>query len=223
MAGSHVLVHLRHCPVDRNVAVLTVHVVVAGTRVIAHPDAVGLHRVRLLLAHLLSADTPAALGSVEHMAPGPRPVPARPRGIATPDTTVSHCKVSPLLPGRNWERGKVPARAHTSENCPPPPSLLCIRRGTVHRPVHQKKMATGQHRRLGRISPRTQRPSRVAESEATFHSFSAACHWHPRREQVPLCPAPRLVPGEPHMSARSPDCECFSAPAPHLAPALSLI
>ncbi len=46
------LVHLRHSAIDRDVAVFPVHVVVASTRVVAHPDAVVGHCLRLLLIDL---------------------------------------------------------------------------------------------------------------------------------------------------------------------------
>jgi hypothetical protein len=52
VARGNILVHLGDGAVDRHVAVLPVHVVVAGTGIITHPDAVGRHRLGLLLAHL---------------------------------------------------------------------------------------------------------------------------------------------------------------------------
>ena len=54
-AGKVLLVwelHLGDGVVDRHVAVLTIHVVVAGARIVAHPDTVGRHCLRLLFEHL---------------------------------------------------------------------------------------------------------------------------------------------------------------------------
>jgi len=52
VAGSNILVHLGDSAAHRHVTVLPVHVVVTGTGIVAHPDAVGGNGLGLLLAHL---------------------------------------------------------------------------------------------------------------------------------------------------------------------------
>lgn len=52
MASTHVTVGLRHCSGFGHITILSVHVVVAGTRVVAQPDTEILHIARIFLKDL---------------------------------------------------------------------------------------------------------------------------------------------------------------------------
>ena len=68
VTSGHLVVKLGDSPGELDVTVLPVHVVMAGTGVVAHPDAVGLDRRGLLLAHLrrkASNESATACGSIK--------------------------------------------------------------------------------------------------------------------------------------------------------------
>ena len=64
VSASHVTHHLPHCTIERGFAVLAVHIMSAGARVVAHEDAVGLHVISVFLEYLAHADD-FAVGSLE--------------------------------------------------------------------------------------------------------------------------------------------------------------
>lgn len=64
VSASHVTHHLPHCTIQRGFAVLPVHIVSPGARVVAHENAVGLDVVSVFLEYLADADD-FAVGPLE--------------------------------------------------------------------------------------------------------------------------------------------------------------